>query len=235
MELELALSSNTIKILSIGKDIIYDGLDITYIKYPSEDTNFKLYNYIIINGGDGMIRRVLKECHHLENTPKIILNPIGSFNVIAKINRVKKLSIILEKLKNNHKIETKKQKIFSLNSEIFLFSAGNMGDLQHILLSETLRFGILKKGMGKYIVSAIFLFPIHLVMTPFMLSSSKRFFIFTPFKFIRKFGSFYGQLDSIKIDLDNEHNLIELDGDIVTINERYLDIKEVREVEILVG
>ena len=223
------------KFLSIGKDIQYDGLEITSINYPSEDTDFTLYDYIIISGGDGMIRRVLKECYHLEGIPQIILNPIGSFNVIAKVNRVKKLSFILNKLKNRDTIVIKKQKIFSLNSEIFLFSAGNMGDLQHILLSETLRFGILKKGMGKYIVSAFFLFPIHLVMTPFMLSSSKRFFIFTPFKFIKKFGSFYGQLDSIQIDLDNEHNLIELDGDIVTINERYLEIKELGEVNILVG
>jgi hypothetical protein len=221
------------KILSIGKSITYNGLDITSIDYPTEGIDFMLYDYLIISGGDGLIRRVLNFCYSLPKVPKIILNPIGSFNVVAKIHRVKKVSNILQKLLNGDSIIVKKQKIFKLNSEIFLFSAGNMGDLQHILLSETLRFGILKKGMSKYIISFIFLIPVHIIMTPFMFSSSKRFLIFPPFKFIKKFGSFYGQVDNIKIDLDNEYNMLELDGDIVTIKERYLEIKEVGEVEIL--
>ena len=222
------------KILSIGREITYSGLDIKNIKYPSKDIDFTLYSYIIISGGDGLIRRVLKECYHLEVIPKIVLNPIGSFNVIAKLHRVPNYFNILKKIEKNEDIKSNKQRLFRVNREIFLFSAGNMGDLQHILLSETLRFGILKNGIGKYILSAFFLFPVHLVMTPFMLISSKRFFIFTPFKFIKKIGSFYGRVDNIKIDLDNDHNMIELDGDIVTIDERYLEIEEVTIVDIIV-
>ncbi len=222
-------------ILSIGKEIIYNKLEIVNIKYLTSDIDINLYDYIIISGGDGMIRRVLKECYYLNNIPKIILNPIGSFNVIAKLHRVDNIFKILNKIENNEKITTSKHKFFSLNSEIFLFSAGNMGDLQHILLSETFRFGIIKNGILKYLLSAFFLFPSHVIMTPFMLMSSKRFFIFTPFSFIKRFGSFYGRVENINIDLDNNYNLIELDGDIVMITDRYLKIKEAGTIDIIVS
>lgn len=223
------------KILSIGKEIIYDKLEIVNIKYLSSDINIDLYDYMIISGGDGMIRRVLKECYHLERLPRIILNPIGSFNVIAKMHRVDNVFKILEKIERDSNLKVNKHNFFSLNSEIFLFSAGNMGDLQHIMLSETLRFGIIKNGLSKYLLSVIFLFPVHIVMTPFMLLSSKRFFIFTPFSFIRKFGSFYGKVDNLNIDLDNDYNLIELDGDIVMITDRYLKIEEAGVIDIIVS
>jgi hypothetical protein len=109
-----------------------------------------------------------------------------------------------------------------------------MGDLQHIFLAETLRFGILKKGIGKYLLAGLFLFPIHLIMTPFMLLSPRRFFILTPASFIGKFGSFYGKVEKkIRIDLENSHNLIELDGDIVTIEESILEIETLGEVKII--
>jgi len=70
-------------------------------------------------------------------------------------------------------------------------------------------------------------------MTPFMLLSSQRFFIFTPASFIKKFGSFYGEVKEMKIDLKNGYNLIELDGDIVTIEESILNISPVDSVEIV--
>ena len=223
------------RILSIGKEIIYQKLEIINIKYLSSDIDINSYNYIIISGGDGMIRRVLTQCYKLNKIPKIILNPIGSFNVIAKLHRVDNIFNILAKIENNEIMKINRHKFFSLNGEIFLFSAGNMGDLQHIMLSETLRFGIIKNGISKYILSALFLFPLHLVMTPFMLISSRRFFIFTPFSFIRKFGSFYGKVDNISIDIDNNYNLIELDGDIVMITDRYLEIKEAGVIDIIVS
>ncbi len=108
---------------------------------------------------------------------------------------------------------------------MFLFSAGNMGDLQHIFLAETLRFGILKKGMAKYFLAIFFLLPLHLIITPFMLLSPRRFFIFTPARFIPKIGSFRGEVVEMSINLENNYNLIELDGDIVTIQESTLEIK----------
>ena len=222
-------------ILSIGKTITFDALDITNIPLHELSSHQALdrYDYIIISGGDGSIRRVLKKIHTMKKLPKIILNPTGSFNVIAKIHRVPKVENVLQTLSAHKTPKTKSQKIYKLNDEIFLFSAGNMGDLQHILLSETLRFGFLKNTMFKYILAILFLLPLHLIMTPFMLLSSQHFFIFTPASFLKKFGSFYGQVQELQIDLENEYNLIELDGDIVTIEESILNIMPVGNIEIV--
>ena len=223
------------QILSIGKIFQYDSLNIVSIELSDLEyqTNTDTYTYIIISGGDGSIRRVLKQIHALEKRPKIILNPTGSFNVIAKLHRVPKVEKVLEKLAERKSVNTQVQNLYKLNDEIFLFSAGNMGDLQHIFLSETLRFGFLKHGIFKYILSVLFLLPVHLIMTPFMLLSSQRFFIFTPASFINKFGSFYGEVKKMHIDLENGYNIIELDGDLVTIKESTLDIEPAGSVEIV--
>ena len=145
------------------------------------------------------------------------------------------LHLLLEQLSKGHTPQTKAHKYYKLNHEVFLFSAGNMGDLQHIFLAETLRFGILKKGMFKYILAVLFLLPFHIVMTPFMLMSKRKFFIFTPASFISKFGSFYGKVENMKIDLENGYNHIELDGDIVTIKESILDISYAGTLDIVQG
>lgn len=223
------------KILSIGKTLHHDRLDITSIdasSLPGHD-DIELYSYIIINGGDGTIRRVLKQLHDLKHIPTFILNPTGSFNVVAKIHRAPKIEKVLDALANGETPKTQKHHLFKLNDEIFLFSAGNMGDLQHIFLSETLRFGLLKQGILKYILSVLFLLPLHVIMTPFMLLSSTRFFIFTPARFIKKFGSFYGEVQEINIDLENEYNMLELDGDIVTVHGRYLKIRQAGNVAVV--
>jgi len=223
------------KILSIGKTIQYNGLNITSIEESSlQHHNIEEYNYIIIHGGDGTIRRVMKQLQTFNNLPPFIFNPTGSFNVVAKLHRVPPLNKLLEVLANDETPQTKKQHFYTLNSETFLFSAGNMGDMQHIFLAETLRFGLLKHGMLKYIISILFLLPLHLAMTPFMLLSKRKFFIFTPLSFIKKFGSFYGEVKEMRIDLDNNYNHIELDGDIVTIEESILKIKPAGFMEIAV-
>ena len=223
------------KILSIGKSLHHDGLDITSIETSSlpEHHDIKLYAYVIINGGDGTIRRVLNQLHDLGHMPIFILNPTGSFNVVAKIHRVPKIEKVLDALANGETLKTQKQHIYKLNDEVFLFSAGNMGDLQHIFLSETLRFGLLKHGILKYILAVILLIPAHVIMTPFMLMSKSRFFIFTPLRFIKKFGSFYGEVKEITIDLDNEYNMLELDGDIITVHDRHLHIKQAGSVPVV--
>ncbi len=223
------------KILSIGKVLHHDRLDITSIESSSlpEHHNIELYTYIIINGGDGTIRRVLKQLHDLDHIPIFILNPTGSFNVVAKLHRVPKIETVLDTIANGETPKTQMQNIYRLNDEIFLFSAGNMGDLQHIFLSETLRFGILKHGIFKYILAVILLIPAHVIMTPFMLMSKSRFFIFTPLRFIKRFGSFYGEVKEITIDLDNEYNMLELDGDIITIHGRHLYIKQAESVPVV--
>ena len=223
------------KILSIGKTLHHDGLDITSIEAYSlpEHHDIELYTYVIINGGDGTIRRVLNQLHNLAHMPIFILNPTGSFNVVAKIHRAPKIEKVLNTLVNGETPKIQKHHLFKLNNELFLFSAGNMGDLQHIFLSETLRFGILKHGIVKYILAFILLIPAHVIMTPFMLLSKSRFFIFTPARFIKKFGSFYGEVKEINIDLENEYNMLELDGDIITIHGKHLYIKQAGSVPVV--
>jgi hypothetical protein len=58
-----------------------------------------------------------------------------------------------------------------------------------------------------------------------MLLSRNRFFIFTPLRIIKKFGSFYGEVKEMTIHLENHYNHLELDGDIVTIETDTLHIK----------
>jgi hypothetical protein len=108
-----------------------------------------------------------------------------------------------------------------------------MGDLQHIIFSETLRFGWMEHGALKYILAVLLLLPAHIILTPFMLMSSRKFFIFTPLRIIKKFGSFYGEVKEMTIDLQNYHNLIELDGDVVTIEESLLHIRPVGSIGVV--
>ena len=134
-----------------------------------------------MHGGDGAIRRVVQFFYQNQHNPKFIIDTAGSFNVISKINRLPKMEAVLQKLSNNQEVKKTSQKIHKLNNEIFLFSAGNMGDLRHILISETLRFGIIKHGMVKYLISLIYLLPLHIIMTPFELLSKNRFFFYSRF------------------------------------------------------
>jgi len=223
------------RILSVGKELTYPGLSIDSITTSSlpEHHDIEQYDYVIINGGDGTIRRVLTQLHTLSRKPIFILNPTGSFNVVAKIHRAPKIERVLAQLASGKEPKTQKHHLFKMNDEIFLFSAGNMGDLQHIFLSETFRFGWLRHGILKYILAALFLLPAHLVMTPFMLMSKTRFFIFTPLRFIKKLGSFYGEVQEIDIDLDNEYNMIELDGDIVNVKGRHLTIRKAGHIRVV--
>lgn len=223
------------RILSIGKTLQYDALNISSIEMSelTSDLDIENYDYIIISGGDGSIRRVIKTLQNRSHAAKFILNPTGSFNVVAKLHKVPKVKEILRKLASGETLQTQKHHYYTLNNEVFLFSAGNMGDLQHIFLAETLRFGLIQNNMGKYILSILFLLPFHLIMTPFMLLSKNRFFIFTPASFIKKFGSFYGKVEEMTIELENSFNHLELDGDIITIEDNILHIKPAGTIEII--
>lgn len=224
------------RILSIGKTVEHSGLDIRNINESELASlqDIQLFDYIIINGGDGTIRRVIQTLHTMQHNARFILNPIGSFNVIAKLHKIPKLPEVLDALSKGVAPPSQKLPYYSLDDKIFLFSAGNMGDLQHIFLAETLRFGILKHGIAKYVLSLLFLLPVHLVMTPFMLLDSRKFFIFTPAGFIKKFGSFYGVVPEITIDLENGYSHIELDGDIVTIKEQIIKIKPAGYIHLVI-
>ena len=224
------------RILSIGKEIVHTDLDIVNITTSELRKHYDIetYDYVIINGGDGTIRRVLNQLHTLKVQPTFILNPTGSFNVVARIHRAPKIETVLQMLAKGETLATQKHHIFRLNDQLFLFSAGNMGDLQHIFLSETLRFGWLKHGIAKYLLAVLFLLPVHLTMTPFMLLSRTRFFIFTPARFLGHIGSFYGEVPpSLSFDLDNDYNMLELDGDIVTVHGRHIEVSQAGSVRVV--
>ena len=221
-------------ILSINQELSHPNLKIHSISLSqlSQIKEIEKYDYIVLSGGDGTIRRTVKTLQDKSLNACFILNPSGSFNVIAKQHSVPQVTAILEQIAKGNDIQHKTQAYHSLNDEIFLFSAGNMGDLQHIFLAENLRFGWLKKGMFKYVLAVIFLLPFHLLMTPVMLLNSQKFFIFTPLHFIKKFGTFYGKVNTMEIDLKNDYNIIELDGDLVTIPSAILKIKEEGHIKI---
>jgi len=226
------------RILSIGKQIEHPAhtiINITEAKL-SQQPNISDFDYLLISGGDGTLRRVIQNLGDTSRIPPIILNPTGSFNVIAKLHKVPPYTRLLDALAREEHLQTAIQPVYALNEMRFLFSAGNMGDLQHIFLAETLRFGLLKKGVLKYILAFLFLLPAHLIMTPFMLMSKERFFLFTPFAAIRKFGSFRGAIDHpFRIDLGSSYNHLELDGDIVTVEDALLNIAPFGTVSIVVG
>jgi hypothetical protein len=51
--------------------------------------------------------------------------------------------------------------------------------------------------------------------------------------FLKKFGSFYAEVEEMTIDLQSHYNHIELDGDIVTIEESILHIKPAGHIDIV--
>jgi len=190
-------------------------------------------DYVIVSGGDGLLRRIIQYIIFSgQHKPKIIIDAKGSFNVIAKTHFVPKLSKVLDRVKNGETIQTKMQQVYKLNDYIFLFSAGNMFDALHIHLSEMLRIGFLTKGPLKYLISSILILPIAIITIPFLLFSTKRFFIFTPFKSFN-FRNFYTKPGHIKIDLKNNYNLLEIDGDLVVLESSKIDIKPLDTIEIV--
>ena len=225
------------KLIAIGTPPKTTDDRIEYLK-PHQLTQRLLdeTDYLIVSGGDGTLRRSVAQLARFSDIPPIIFNPTGSFNVMAKVHRIAPLEQILQKLKTGEKLGVIPQDYYRLNDEIFLFSAGNMGDLHHIFLAESLRFGWLKNGSMKYLLALILLLPLHMTMTPFMLASKQRFFIFTPFSKLKKLGSFYGSVPSnLHIDLENAYNFIELDGDIVPLGTRQLEISHGGKIALVIG
>ena len=197
------------------------------------DISLSGIDYVIVSGGDGLLRRIIEYIIFSgQPKPKIIIDAKGSFNVIAKKHLVPKLRKTLEKIEAGKMPETKKQDVYKLNDFVFLFSAGNMFDALHIHLSEILRIGFLSKGPLKYFVSSILISPIILLTTPFLMFSKKRFFVFTPFKLFN-FLNFYTRVNSLKIDLKNSYNLLEIDGDLVILKASVLEIKHLDTIEIV--
>lgn len=223
------------KILSIGGTLTYQSKDIDTIDFDAIDTiDIDKYDYLVIHGGDGAIRRTVATLQGKISLPPIIINPTGSFNIIAKYYRIKDPNSIVANLFASHSPTTRIHKTYTLNDNLFLFSAGNMFDAQHIAIAESLRFGWLKNGWLKYALSFIFLLPLHLTLLPWFLWSKKHFFIFTPLANMGNMGNIYGNPSSMTIDMPSEYNLLELDGDILIIADKKAVIKEALEIKIVI-
>jgi len=223
-------------IIAINKNIeIKNHKVVSTTEKDFYDMQLANTDYLIVSGGDGLLRRIIQYVIFSgQHKPKIIIDPKGSFNVIAKKHFVSKLSKILKKIESGDELSIKNQDVYKLNKHVFLFSAGNLHDALHIHLSEIFRIGFLKKGILKYIISIIFILPIAILTLPFLVFSKKRFFIFTPLKSIN-FMNLYTKVKHLKIDLKNEYNLMEIDGDLVIIQDRFVEIKHIDEIEIVVG
>ncbi len=222
------------KFIAINTQLKLNNHDVTSVS-ESQFYDLPLNNidYIIISGGDGLVRRIIEYIIFSgQHKPKIIIDAQGSFNVIAKKHFLPKISKIIDKIEAGEILKTKTQAVYKLNNYIFLFSAGNMFDALHIHLSEILRVGFLKKGPYKYLFSALLISPVVLLTTPFLLFSKKRFFVFTPFS-IFNFRNFYTKIKHLKVDLENPYNLIEIDGDLVIIKDSIIEIKLLDQVEIV--
>ena len=220
------------KILSLGRAIKHNLLEIDYIDDLESVTSLKEYDYLVIKGGDGAIRRSVAKAY-VKDMPPLIVDASGSFNVIAKYYKLPKVETILDDIVQK-KTKTQKHRLKKLNDEIFLFSAGNMGDVQHIAVSENLRSGYLKDGVGKYLIAFIFLLPLHIFTTPWMLFVKDRFFIFDLLPFLKRVGNFYGELKKpIKRELSSEYNFVELDGDIVVIKTKDIYIEVIDYINIV--
>ena len=222
------------KFIAINTHISLEGHEvINTTEKAFYDLSLTGVDYVIISGGDGLLRRIVEYVIFSgQPKPKFMIDAKGSFNVIAKRHLLPNLSKILKKIENGETLSTKNQAVYKLNNYIFLFSAGNMFDALHIHLSEILRVGFLSKGPLKYMISAILLAPVVILSTPFLWFSKKRFFIFTPFKWFN-FMNFYTKVDHLRIDLKNAYNILEIDGDLVILQESFIEIKRLDTVEIV--
>lgn len=223
-------------IIAINKEVeIKNHKVISTTEKGFHDLQLANIDYLIVSGGDGLLRRIIESVIFSgENKPKIIIDPQGSFNVVAKKHYVSKLDKILKKIASGESLKVKNQDVYKLNDHVFLFSAGNLHDALHIHLAEILRIGLLKKGILKYLISTIFVLPIALVTLPFLVFSKKRFFIITPLKSFN-FMNLYTKVRHLKVDLKNDYNLLEIDGDLIIIQDRFIEIKYIDEIEIVVG
>jgi len=233
--LYIARTMSQMKIVAINTEIKLKNFEVISVTPDGfDEISLKEIDYVVISGGDGLLRRMIEKIIQKGNErPTIIIDAKGSFNVIAKRYMIPKLHKVIGKLENKEKLQTRKMDVYKLNSHIFLFSAGNLTDALHIHLSEILRVGFLRKGPLRYLISGIFVLPVTLLSFPFLLFSKKRFFIFTPFKLIN-FKNHYTKINHLHFDIKNDYNILEIDGDLVILKERYIDIKKIDEINIIV-
>lgn len=230
------------KILSINKHVEIKNHEVVTIAETEvkKMEGLEEFDYVIVNGGDGTLRRTIERIHkrkNLEKRPILIINPAGTFNVFFRVLKCENFEKIVEKIENNQPLCTDIRPYYSINNKkIFIFSAGNSLDVLYIACSELLRVGILKKSKMRYILSFLFLFPLILVTFPFFLINRHYYLVFSVVKLpFRRFFNMYFSLDKLSIDLKGTHTLMQLDGDTVIIKQGHIHVEQAGEVEVVVN
>lgn len=229
------------KILSINEEFILKNHEIKSIleKELKFENELKSFDLIIIGGGDGTIRRVIKRLHKhgLTDKIKIVINPKGTSNVLFNFWRCKNINSILNKIEKNEELEIEEKEFYLLNKKhVFLFSAGNSFDALYMHISEFLRISILNKSKFRYFFAFIFLAPFFILWLPFFMLSKNYFFIFTLLNFkIDNFFGLYSKVKELNFTLKDSHTIVQIDGDLVFIKTNELKIRQGGFISVVVG
>lgn len=230
---------STINVLSVNGDMDIEGIEVFSVK-DSEIASIELarYDYLIISGGDGAIRRCVEAIYKRgDKIPPIIINPEGTFNLICKAYGIKSPKEILEKAVKNQEIKFRMKEFFSVNDKhIFVFSAGNSLDMLYIVLSDLFRVGLIARSKIRYFFSIFFLLPLMLVAVPIFLFIKSYFFVFNIYKLgIKRFCNLYFDEQLIEIKSNSDYNIWQMDGDIVIVRSKNSVIKKAGEIKFLIG
>lgn len=133
------------------------------------------YDYVLVSGGDGLIRRVFEHCLQHGHRPSVIVDPCGTSNILANFLRLRSPETVLADLRLG-KRRVREQPVREIGGHIFLFSAGNFLDRIYMELAERLRVGPLRRHRLRYVL-LLALCPIAL-MASFAYLSKARFFVF---------------------------------------------------------
>lgn len=225
--------------LSVNGEFSYEGIEIVSIReHELAEADIQLFDYLMISGGDGAIRRTVETLHkNRQSIPPIIINPEGTFNLICKAYRLSTPEKIFEKILASKELKRREKSYFGVNKEhYFIFSAGNSLDMLYIVLSDLFRVGLIARSKIRYFFSIFFLLPLLLIATPIFLFVRSYFFVFNLFKTgIKKFQNVYLDENFIVIYSNSDYNIWQMDGDIVIVRSKKCTITEAGTIEFVVG
>ncbi len=225
-------------IISINKRFWHEKLTIDYIPQSDLDTiDLTGYEYVIISGGDGAIRRLVEYCAlNRIALPKLLIDAEGTFNVLAKRYRLPRVHDILDAIAEDKTVSCMDKNYYSVNdTHFFIFSAGNSIDKVYIILADVFRVGFLQKSKFRYGLSMLFLLPL-LVMLPLFMLHKKYFFVFDVFeKQLPSFLNIHFRPQKLRIRLASDYNIWQMDGDVVVVRSRKNSIKKAGTLAIVKG
>jgi len=229
----------TINILNINGNYETKGVNPTNIKESEIPlVDIESFDYLVISGGDGAIRRSVEALHKKgSKIPPIVINPEGTFNLICKAYGIKTPDKIFEKIVNNENVAMRNKSFFSVNDKhFFIFSAGNSLDMLYIVLSDLFRVGLIAKSKIRYFFSIFFLLPLILLALPVFLFIRSYFFVFNLFSFgIDRFCNIYFDRELIEVKSNSDYNIWQMDGDIVIVRSKNSVIKKAGDIQFVVG